>query len=121
MKSTTITELHGKPTNDGEFKNSFLMVVNALLGTHGYGDWGTGRWWKRGFTWSAKQVVTSFADITLPFRMVDDVVFLHDLSGVSVVSYAVYIADGKAVSYPSLNGKKVLVQVIDSKITKEVL
>lgn len=119
LRSTTITELHGNPINDGEFKNAFMMVVNALIGTHGNGDWGSGFWVKRGFYWSAKQTLAFTGSIELPFKLKDDICFLHDISGASVTTYGVYVAGGKTVSFPELTGKNVIVQVIDARITKE--
>ena len=119
LRSITITELHGKPVNESEFKNSFLMVINALLGTWGSGDWGNGFWVKRGYTWSAKQTILVAGDIELPFRMVRDVVYVHDVSGSSVITNVIYVSDGKTLNMTQYIGKTVVLQVIDAKIVKE--
>ena len=95
------------------------MVINALLGTWGSGDWGNGFWVKRGYTWSAKQTILVAGDIELPFRMVRDVVYVHDVSGSSVITNVIYVSDGKTLNMTTYIGKTVVLQVIDAKIVKE--
>lgn len=125
-QSATITEVHGRPYNDTELKNSFQLIVNALLGENASGEWVSGLdrgyWVKRGFLWSAKITIESFPSggITAPFKMIDCVVNAYNITIPTIVSTTSRYIDGsKQIELPTLVGKKVQITIDMAKITKE--
>lgn len=118
-RSSIVTELHSQFRNENELKTAFQLVVNSLLGENGFGTWGNGWWKKNGQVWSAKQILQLGDKVDLPFLLVNDLVYFHDVTDANnVVTTCVYTS-GRYVVCTSLIGKVVFVEVINAKIVKE--
>ena len=122
---TILTEAHGKPYNDIEKANAFQMVVNALSGEWGSGEWndsnGTGFWVKQGQMWQGRIIYSALPSgfIRLPFRVVNCIVSAYQLDLTGNPLTQKYLADAHAVSFNSYAGQKVMIVVEPTKIVKE--
>jgi hypothetical protein len=127
-RATVVTEAMAKPTNEREAKEAMVQVVNALRGTYGTGEWdggfdgASGYWTKYSMFWDAK---LSFdgggsATITFPFTVVDSIVKVYMVSGVTVTQENHYIVKGNNLTLAGLTGKTII-ELAFVKNTKETI
>lgn len=124
-RTTIITEAQGKPYNEQERANTFQMLVNALSGEWGSGEWndkgGDGFWVKQGIMWQAKIVYAALPldPVRLPFRAKNAIAkaYRYQLSGSP--QNQIFIEDSNEVSFYSYAGQPVIIVIEPTKIVKE--
>ena len=132
---TVITDANAKPINEREKEVTSQLIVTALRGSWGRGDWdggsasgwipGTGNWEKHAESWDAtvQTDLNGPATITFPFSVVRNIVKVYkvvtaDDGAVTTEFSANYIENGKSLAIDHVG--RVVVELSNIKNTREV-
>ena len=122
-RSVTITDAIARPRNEKEMQETLQMTANALLGTHGDGEWDCGvagatcYYHKYAQFWNAKVSLTFSGTviISFPFTIVDSILKQIKDDGTTT---NVYVSNAKQVTLTG-SGKYIL-ELFFVKNVKEV-
>lgn len=129
---TVITDANAKPINEREREITQQLVVTALRGRWGTGDWtgsgdpswpgGTGNWEKHADSWSAtlSAVLGGPATVTFPFPVVRGIVKVWKVSSdLSATLCAYSLESGKTLAVDHVG--TVVIELDLIRNTKEVI
>lgn len=129
---SVITDAHARPINARELEVTQQLIVTALRGSWGTGDWsgagdsswpsGTGNWEKHADSWSATLTTTlsGEATVTFPYPVIRSIVKVWKVSDDGSATLNAYsIESGRTLSITHVG--KVVIELDMVHNTKEVL
>ena len=128
---TIITDANAKPINEREKEVTSQLVVTALRGSWGVGNWdggsasgwvpGTGSWEKHAESWDAS-VQTDLngpATVTFPFSVIRNIAKVYKVQTDGTTEFSAnYIENGKSLAIDHVG--RVVVELTSIKNTREV-